>query len=759
MKTYKYCFLLISALVLLMFSSARAQFFQQGGKLVGAGAVNNFNGAEQGHSVSLSADGNTAIVGGATDNNYVGAVWVYTRSAGVWTQQGAKLVGTGAVGNSYQGYSVSLSADGNTAIVGGFGDSIYAGAAWVYTRSGGVWTQQGNKLVGTGAALYASQGSSVSLSADGNTAIVGGYGDSNNIGAVWVFTRSGGTWTQQGSKLIGTGAVGGAAQGVSVSISADGNTALVGGEGDNNGIGATWTFTRNGGVWSQLGSKLVGTGGVGYTNQGISVAISGDGTTIMVGGNRDSTVGNAAVGAVWSYYRNILSPSGWSQIGNKIVGTGAAGTANQGTSVSLSYDGSTAIVGGYLDNFNYGFFSGVGAAWVFNKNLVSGFYVWSQRGNKLVGGGAVGLSRQGFSVSISADGNTAFVGGIGDNNGAGAAWVYSNVGSPVITAISDIPNDQGGRVGIKWNKSPYDNALSNPQVTSYSIWRALPGSQASSSTTNPGFTIINSAMKRLRHFNLNGVDTYWEWIADQPAHLLPDYDYAAPTLSDSTSPVNNGMTQFFVSAQTNDQNIFYDSNPDSGYSVDNIPPVAPRNLAYSVRSDTVVLHWNPNSEPDLGRYVIYRSADSITDLSLLHSYAYSRDTAFIDNAPPQKAYYLVCAQDIHNNLSPPSNQVLFGITGVSEYGKGIPVMYELYQNYPNPFNPTTVINYAIPEQSFVRLTIYNVLGQEVATLVNGVQYAGNKSVEFDASKIPSGMYFYKVTAGKFSDTKKMILLK
>jgi hypothetical protein len=141
-----------------------------------------------------------------------------------FTQQGPKLVGTGAVGNAQQGISVSLSDDGNTAIVGGFFDDGSAGAAWVYTRSGEVWSQQGPKLVGTGAVGHAFQGTSVSLSGDGNTAIVGGYGDNNLAGAAWVFTRSGGVWSQQGSKLVGTGAVGGPRieQGWAVSLSATG---------------------------------------------------------------------------------------------------------------------------------------------------------------------------------------------------------------------------------------------------------------------------------------------------------------------------------------------------------------------------------------------------------------------------------------------------------------------------------------------------------------------------------------------------------
>jgi hypothetical protein len=217
-----------------------------GNKLVGTGAVGVAN---QGRSAALSADGNTALVGGHGDNSGAGAAWVYTRSNGVWAQQGNKLVGTGAVGVASQGRSAALSADGNTALVGGPSDNSGTGATWVFTRSNGVWTQQGNKLVGTGAAR---QGSSVALSADGNTALVGGPFDNWSAGATWVFTRSNGVWTQQGNKLVGTGAVGAAEQGTSVALSADGNTALVGGPPDKPRMR---TFSRSLGFASQLASS------------------------------------------------------------------------------------------------------------------------------------------------------------------------------------------------------------------------------------------------------------------------------------------------------------------------------------------------------------------------------------------------------------------------------------------------------------------------------------------------------------------------
>jgi hypothetical protein len=170
---------------------------------------------------------------------------VFTRSGGVWSQQGPKLVGSGAVGPAAQGWSVALSDDGNTAIVGGIGDNSNVGAAWVFTRSRGVWNQQGPKLVGSGAVgpVFVRQGYSVSLSSDGNTAIVGGKDDNGSVGAAWVFTRSGGVWSQQGEKLVGTGATGKAAQGF-VSLSGNGSTLIVGGPNDDSITGAAWVFVQ-----------------------------------------------------------------------------------------------------------------------------------------------------------------------------------------------------------------------------------------------------------------------------------------------------------------------------------------------------------------------------------------------------------------------------------------------------------------------------------------------------------------------------------
>ena len=105
--------------------------------------------------------------------------------------------------------------------------------------------------------------------------------------------------------------------------------------------------------------------------------------------------------------------------------------------------------------------------------------------------------------------------------------------------------------------------------------------------------------------------------------------------------------------------------------------------------------------------------------------------------------------------------VWFGITisDVKQVGSGVPEVYSLSQNYPNPFNPSTSIQYAISSRQLVQLKVYDILGSEVATLVNEEQSAGNYKVDFNASHLSSGVYFYQIKAGEFISTKKIILIK
>ena len=662
MKRTSVLFCLLIALFVLNLNAQ--QFTQQGPKLVGS---NTFGNAWQGYSIALSADGNTAIVGGRRDSSDVGAAWVYTRIANNWTEQ-AKLVGTGYVGHPQQGSCVALSSDGNTAIVGGPADDGGKGAAWVFTRIGTSWFQQGNKLVGTGAVGNGFQGYVVALSADGNTAVLGGYQDDSFKGAAWIFTRTGNSWFQQGNKLVGTGATGNAQQSVSVALSNDGNTLLIGGWKDNAGTGAAWVFTRTGNSWFQQGNKLTGTGAVGSAQQGYAVALSADGNTAIIGGFAD----NNDAGAVWIFTR---VGNTWSQQGNKFAGSGAIGNARQGASVDLSADGNTAIVGGYFDK------NLKGAAWTFYRIGNT----WYQLGNKFLGSDAGGNAQMANSVAISADGNTALIGGWYDSNQIGAAWVFvrSNTYSINIynhninKTIADFSNTYDTiMVPIIFKQSGENLFVQDINVIIDSI---LHGNDSDLEIS-------------LIHLNVNDTIAYHVGGSGN--------DFIHTTFDDSASiSINNGTAPFTGS--------FLPANPLSKFNF---------------------------MEAD-GEWILKVYDNATGNSGTLKSWGLS-----INYSSPSSVDY-----------SSPS----------------LPEGYELLQNYPNPFNPSTRIKFSIPQTGFVSLKVYDALGKEVAVLINDEKPAGSYEAQFEGSKLSSGVYFYRMIVTDPSKssgqpiihTNKMLLLK
>jgi FG-GAP repeat len=574
---------------------------QLGTKLVGdcVGSCSGPNGTGEtgagqfGLSVAMSGDGNTALVGTPDDSELAGAAWVFTRSGSTWSAEGSKLVGdcagscsgpngTGenvsAGGYGGFGSSVALSRDGKTALIGAPGDNGLAGAAWIFTRSGSVWSQQGPMLVGdctgscsgpngTGEVGGGDFGTSVALSGNGDTALIGGRADQiNEQGAAWVFTRSGSRWSQQGAKLVGdcthscsgphgtgevdTGGLGGAGFGITVALADDGDTALIGAFGDSSDAGAAWVFTRSGSGWSQQGAKLVGdcthscsgpegTGeislsSVGGAAFGRSVALSGDGNTALIGAPGDDN----DAGAAWVFTR---AGSVWNQQGSKLVGDcthscsgphgiGETGTAALGISVALSSDGTKALIGAWVDR------SITGAAWVFKR---SGS-VWNQQGAKLVGDcthpcpgphgtGEIGRGGFGTSGALSGNGGTALIGAPSDNRTAGAAWVLTLRLPSNQFAMAHIRTDADGRTtfavtvpgpGIvdvletAWNDNLASSAmLLRPAAHRFAFARAHT---AVDGTSTIGLSVLPNARGRLLVRNHTYPVTLRLWVTYTP---------------------------------------------------------------------------------------------------------------------------------------------------------------------------------------------------------------------------------------------------
>ena len=374
-----------------------------------------------GRSVSISSDGNTAIVGAYYDNDRGrGSAYIYIRSGSTWGEE-TKLLASDGNDRDWFGGSVAISNDGNTVIVGAMGDDnekgINAGSAYIYTRTDKGWVEE-VKLLASDGADGDNFGMSVSISGDGNTAIVGAHGDDNYRGSAYIYTRTDDGWTEE-VKLLASDGVGFDNFGRSVSISSDGNTAIVGArldynENDDN-AGSAYIYTRTDDGWTEE-AKLLASDGTVNDQFGYSVFISGDGNTVIVGAIGDDNEKGTNAGSAYIYTR---SGDVWIEQA-KLIASDGAGDDDFGWSVStlleidsitgdsfgwslsITDDGNTVIVGTYIDDIHG---DRTGGAYIYNRSNGT----WSQKVKLLASDGSNG-DMFGSSVAISGDGSTAIVG-------------------------------------------------------------------------------------------------------------------------------------------------------------------------------------------------------------------------------------------------------------------------------------------------------------------------------------------------------------
>jgi hypothetical protein len=390
-----------------------------------------------GHATAVNGD--TAFVGAYRDNNgrgvEAGAVYVFTRANGVWTQQ-QKLTASQGAANDFFGFSVALA--GDTALVGAVSSGGRgAGSVYVFQRVNGVWVEQ-QRLQASDGALNDQFGYSVSLSSD--TAVISADADDDGgqeAGAVYVFGRSAGTWTQQ-QKLTASDTAAGDNFGNSVSLSGD--SVIIGAwQEDNaggNAAGSAYVFTRNGGVWAQQ-QKLTASDASALDFFGTSVSLDGD--TAVVGASLNDSADSDA-GAAYVFTR---SGGVWTQQ-QRLTSSDIAAGDNFGGRVCLS--GDTLVVTSLLDDV--GGFVDAGSAYVFTR---SGG-VWTQQ-QKLTASDAA--ANDSFGISVSLNGRTLLVGSYQDDNSggadAGSAYVFiatpANV-APVVSAGSDQVIDEGLAFGL-----------------------------------------------------------------------------------------------------------------------------------------------------------------------------------------------------------------------------------------------------------------------------------------------------------------------
>jgi len=375
-----------------------------------------------GTAVAISGDGNTLIVGAQYESG-TGSAYIFTRSGTNWNEQ-QKIQASDRQGNDLFGNSVAISENGNTAIVGAFAEDTggsMAGAAYIFTRSGTTWTQQ-KKIQASNKGFEDQFGWSVAISGDGNTAIVGAqYEDTGatDAGAAYIFRRSGTNWNEQ-QKIQASDKGQNDNFGRSVAISENGNTAIVGawfadvvvGANTLFNTGAAYIFTRSGTSWSEQ-QKIQASDKQGGDRFGTAVAISGDGNTLIVGAGDENRNGAA--------YIFTRSGTNWNEQ-QKIQASDRGFDDLFGNSVAISENGNTAIVAAYIEDTGG---SDAGAVYMLTRSGTT----WSQQA-KIQASDKQAFDNFGKSVAISYDGSTSIVGammedaGVSNTGGAGAAYIY-----------------------------------------------------------------------------------------------------------------------------------------------------------------------------------------------------------------------------------------------------------------------------------------------------------------------------------------------
>jgi hypothetical protein len=315
--------------------------------------------------------------------------------------------------------------------------------------------------------------------------------------------------------------------------------------------------------------------------------------------------------------------------------------------------------------------------------------------------------------------------------------------APLIQSIADVPYDQGGKVRLVWGRSSHDAADGNPAITGYAVYRKYDWS-AGKARENAVGTVPALAYP----------PGDWDYVTTVPARCEDVYSTVVPTLCDSSVAHGQCWSFFFVSALTDEPGFYFDSPPDSGYSVDNLAPSPPANLYMPTATD---LAWDEASEEDFDYFTAYGSAGpGFAGADLI---GYTSDTGF-DVSGHTYAYYHVTATDFAGNEGDPSGveNSYAGLRG------SMPTAYALRQNEPNPFHGATAVSFDMLHPGRVTLEIAGVSGRLVRTLVSETLPAGTHSATWDGcddagKRVGPGVYFVRMRTREFKDERKMLFLR
>ncbi|MBI5711146.1 MAG: hypothetical protein HZC42_12735, partial [Candidatus Eisenbacteria bacterium] len=334
-----------------------------------------------------------------------------------------------------------------------------------------------------------------------------------------------------------------------------------------------------------------------------------------------------------------------------------------------------------------------------------------------------------------------------------ARFGYLGTPEAPISGVRDVPNDQGGKVKVSWSAS-YLDLQADPNLAAYDVYRSVPPNVALAAIARGALRLSRlgeTPAPHVRAFYIGPAGTTgyaWEYVATQvAAHAFANYSYVASTTSDSL-PGSNPKTAFVILARNSSGSMFWLSAADSGYSVDNLAPVAPSPFTGQYAAGSTTLRWSRNTEADLAGYRVYRGQSPSFVPGPGNLVAALRSTGYVD-AAGGPAYYKLSAVDTHGNESPYAFLLPGGTVGVDDAALAIQISFA--RPAPNPARDEVAFRFALPREARVELAIFDAAGRRVRTLVAGVRAGGEHAPRWDLSdeagrSVGAGLYFARLEA-------------
>ena len=741
-------------------------------------ASNRGPGDYFGYSVAISSE--YAVVGAVRYNTYMGIAYVLKKGPDdAWSEIQIISASDYAIGSSF-GSSVSINKLSSVIVVGAEdeGDSNVgnAGCAYIFNSDGNDHFSQTQKIVASTRKRFAEFGHSIAMY--GNYLIVGANGEPNTdksciyAGAAYIFEKEGtGNWTEKSRISVADDADEYDYFGISVSI--DSNFAIVGacGEctdasGDNckSLAGAVYIYQNDSsGNWT-LKNKIVASDRTGNDDFGYSVAL--DGGWMISGAYEDAddvysynTKGQA--GSAYFFTNETITEYYVSTSGRDAAGNGSSTSpwATIQKAVSSFSDSSVANTV-HIE-------SGVFIETVSIDRSFANLTISGTGANKTIIQAAESVNDARASVFTVADGNSVrfenmtIRNGNATGNGGGICNGTGTINVFNCTLQNNHSLSMGGGI--------YNKGICVVRNSTFSGNKANSCGGAYAGNASVKDEITNSTFFNNSGFSgANGGAIFFASIDSS------DFYVTNCTIANNSTGASGGEGGgiFIMGGKLSIKNTILANNQKAGSDNDffqdmtiindngyNIVEVS-SGYTFSGTGDLTGTDLTLNLSPALGN----NSTNNGTQTLKLTSGSVAINAG---DASPNGEVAVPTKDQRGFNRNRRTDIGAYeyqGATGVAEKSTVTPSKFELYQNYPNPFNPTTTIKYTIPNVETrhalsLQLIIYDALGREVATLVNETQSPGNYSVQFDASKLSSGIYFYTLRAGEFSATKKMILMR